>query len=179
MAYEHKRQHWSNWHITINTNQHERTAAQRQTNGRILADAVRDACEIPAVLWSWLRHFSNGNKIQFTPHMMGAVTRIRSRVSLEIGPDAANTSVHCHWLLEVEHRTRLQIDAVQLREQIEELTGFRGTHINIRFVKGAGDDKEYLLRYLQKDGVPRGVAQNADNRALQQSLLIDEMEQHL
>lgn len=172
------RPHWSNWHITLNTNQRERTDEQRETNARILSDAVDDACSKPEHLWRWLKHYVGGNRIDFTPENAGWVHRVRARVSLEVGPNAKNTSVHCHILLEVEHVTRVHIDHFEFKRIIEELTGWRGTNIKSRFVKGQGEDKEYLLRYIQKDGVPRRTAATADNRAIQNSERMIELEEY-
>lgn len=175
---EHRRPHWSNWSITINTNRHERTEAAREASARALADAVDDACTQPQYLWRWLKHFVGGEQIPFTAANSHWVQRIRARVALEVGPNARNRSVHCHILLEVQHVTRLQIDHFELKRIIEEITGWRGTNIQSRFVKGDGEDKEYLLRYLQKDGVPRRPAREEDNHGVQMSETVLEIEDY-
>jgi hypothetical protein len=171
---------WSNWHITVNTNQHERTDAERAANARVLADAVDDATTMQNLLFNWLMYYSPARaKERLTEEQQGAVVRIRNRVSLEEGPNAANRSVHCHWLIEVMHYTRIQVDMHALRDVLVDLTGFNGLNIRIRFVKGDGEDREYLLRYLQKDGVPARAARDEDNRRLGDSELVAEDEVNL
>lgn len=175
---EHNKPHWSNWHITVNANQHETSDEQRLETARVLADAVEDAIKMPELLWRWLKHFRNGRKHTFTAEQAQYVTRIRARVALEEGPNARNRSIHCHILLEVEHTTRVQLDQHELLDVLEQLTGWRGLNIKARFVKGEGSDKEYLLRYLQKDGVPRRRAADPDNARIQASRDVLDIEEY-
>lgn len=175
---EHKRNHWSNWHITVNTNQHEQNRAQRIATAQKLADAVDDCCTNPKILYTWLLHYVDGRKERFTKKNARWVSRVRARVGLEVGPNDKNRSVHCHILLEVEHKTRVQIDQNTLKQQLCALTGFGGINISTRFVKGDGEDKEYLLRYIQKDGIPNRRARDPDNLRIQATEDILEIEHH-
>ena len=177
-GYEHERSHWSNWHITVNTNRHERTDAERTETARVLADAFEDCVTESRIFYSWVKHFRDGGQDRFTRDTAGAISRVRARVALEQGPQARNRSIHAHIILEIEHRTRLQINNRELLLRLEQLTGWYGMNISSRFVKGDGEDKEYLLRYLQKDGMPRRAAADPDNARLQQSDAILDIEEH-
>lgn len=176
---EHERQHWSNWHITVNTNRHERTDEDRLETARTLADAIDDAIRMPELLWTWLLHFTGGRRVAFTDEETAWISRIRARVALEEGPRANNRSVHCHILLEVEHVTRVQVDQWQLARVLEQITGWTGINVKSRFVKGEGSDREYLLRYIQKDGVPTRRARDPENRRIQQASEVLEIEEHV
>lgn len=166
-GHEHDRMHWSNWHITINTNRHETDDGQRRETARILADAIDDAVHEERIFYAWVKHYVAGDRIDFTPNTAGAISTVRLRVGLEQGPQAANRSIHAHILIEIGHTTRLQIVDSQLLNALENLTGWYGMNIKSRFVKGDGEDKEYLLRYIQKDGVPRQPASDPDNARIQ------------
>ena len=173
------RQFWSNWHITVNANRHEKTHKARMETAQLLSDAVATAIREPQHLWYWLRYFHNKEQKDFPEKMKQRVERIRARCALEMGGKANNRSVHVHIMLEVQHRTRVQIDPMRFQEVLEKITGLSGFNTLSRFVRGNGEDKEYLLRYLQKDGVPARKARDPDNARIQASREVGEVEEYV
>lgn len=172
--------YWSNWHITVNANQREKSRADRLVTARILSDAVEEAVQNPRHLWYWLRYYKRGQgQIDFPPAEQAKVERVRARVSLEGAAGKGARSVHVHILIEVQHRTRVQIDEARFREVLVRETGFDNLNTKSRFVRGNGEDKEYLLRYLQKEGKPERVARDPDNRALQRDEEVHEVEEQV
>lgn len=143
------RRHWSNWHITANLNQRGIGQAAQLESVRRLRDFCHDSLMRPPMLWQWLKHYTGGGREDFTPEEQQYVERIRARVSIERG-DGANGSIHAHILLEVQHRTRVHIDPAALSALIKAEFGEQA-NIRSRFVRGDGDDRDFLLKYISKD----------------------------
>lgn len=138
--------HYSNWHITINANQPNKSA-------RVVARELTEA--INALLrdnvYDWLRYFDADTNTQrpLDGNERAEVMRVRAQAALERGGDN-NRSVHAHILLEVQHTTMLHVDYRVIRDIISAYTG-NSVNVSTRFAPGDGEDKNFLLHYISKE----------------------------
>jgi len=133
---------WSNFLVTLNTN----------SRSLETLDDLRNAIDIMPTypyVWQWLYHVSpGGKKIAFDEATSQLVDRVRVRCAFESAGSTGN--VHAHCIIEVGHRTMVQIDAVGLREFFQEHLPINvGFNLNNKFVPGK--DMEYTLQYITKE----------------------------
>lgn len=147
---------YSNFHITVNTN---RTDANLVP---LLREAVDSMVE-GDTLWTWLRQYDGQRQIAFDEETQPLVQRVRIRAALESG-GAQNHGQHVHLLLEVTHTTLVQVDKAALVRHFLQCVGCN-CNIHVRFLRGAGDDKDFILHYITKEGVP--TRRTADTRNAQ------------
>ncbi len=157
---------WSNYHLTINWNT-ANTAPNRAAAVNSMRARLPEACRTP-LLWTWLKFRAGPHDYRdFPVAQRPLVMRIRMRPAFEAG-GGQNASVHAQILVEVTHRTWVNIDSGRLRAALRLPAG---ANMHLRFVRGDPNtqDREYLLRYLNKEGVPVAPA-DPDNAGLQSAL---------
>lgn len=142
------RQVWSNYHITI---QPHLPNAPRTEHVRLLNRALT---RLLNRRWTWLRIVDNGATRAFNPNERNLVDSIRARPSLEAGADGA---IHMHIVLEVMHHTSVQVDYMEVRDAVRSV--LPQANCNTRYLNYDGADREFLLRYVLKDGAPAALGQ--------------------
>lgn len=147
---------WSNFHITVNFNKRDYS----------LVPVIREAIERMAVepdVWRWLKHYHDGQQIDFEGGARHDIKRIRIRAVFE-DQGTHNRGVHVHILVEVYHTTLVQINKSELVGLFQDIVGHR-PNIHCRFLRGDGESKDFILHYITKE-VPRVRAQNPQNERL-------------
>lgn len=134
------KEHWSNWHITINFN---------KPGGR---DEIREFKEcLDSILgdlhWQWLMRFDNGNRRPFTPLEHDLVNTIKATIGFERGP--ANGFLHAHVILEVGHWTMLQLDGKEIQRMVDVNCGV-SSNVQFRFLPGDSNSVAYIHKYITK-----------------------------
>src|SRR5271166_477591 len=102
---------WSNFHITINFNVVDED----------MVYTIKEAIEYAfgrELIFTWLKKVENRKQRPFQDGEEDQVETIRLRVGLENGGEQ-NKGVHAHILLEVGHRTMVQIDKRELKEALD------------------------------------------------------------
>lgn len=150
---------WSNWHVTVNTNK----------NQADLIYVMREAIELlpePQYLWRWLKHYAHGRQEDFDEAEKAKVYSVRLRAAFE-NKGKQNKGLHVHILVEVAHSTSVQINKQGFLAVCRELLGVP-VNAQFRFLRGSGEDKDFILHYMTKE-VPRGAkAANPENSKLQE-----------
>lgn len=150
---------WSNFHITVQTN---------STNEDVI-DALRDGCHTMTDgdnLWRWLKQYNGEQQVDFTDVTQGLVERVRLRVAFEHG-GTRNPGVHAHIIVEVAHRTMVQVNVAGIRDIFRKAVGAE-CHVWCRFLRGEGEDKDFCLRYITKE-VPEYHPRDSRNAQLQKA----------
>jgi len=135
------KQRWSNFHITINFN------AGAAADVRRARAAIEDLSN-HAYLWTWLRYYNGDHQMVFPHEDRDLVERLRWRVGFENNGEH-NHNLHAHILLEIQHRTCIQLNKFAIKRALADL-GFEGANVNVRFMKGNADDKDWILQYITK-----------------------------
>jgi hypothetical protein len=144
---------WSNFHITVNPN-----APASSTN---MVQDLRYTAEqmvTSEYLWTWLRQYVNGSRIPFSPGEKHKVETVRQRCAIEQSDSGSNQSHHLHIVLEIGHRTMVQIDINELKTLFQTFTGYY-PNIKVDFIKGSGENLQYILKYITKE-VPSQISGN-------------------
>lgn len=148
--------------MTVNFNVH----------GDALMRPMRRAIELMADednLWLWLRQFNGHSQVDFTPESSLSIDRVRVRAAFEEG-GKNNKALHAHLVVEIAHETMVQVSKAGLVDYFETAVGAK-PNIHCRFVRGEGEDKDFILRYITKE-VPSykpGKWQNAKLQAAMNS----------
>lgn len=148
---------WSNFHVTVNFN----------VVGDALMRPMRAAIERMVEgdnLWLWLRHYNGHSQEEFSAQESMLVDRVRVRAAFEDG-GKNNKALHAHLVIEVAHETMVQINKFELVQYFEAAVGAK-PNIHCRFVRGEGEDKDFILRYITKE-VPSYKPANWQNSKLQ------------
>ncbi len=159
---------WSNFHITVNAN------AAKKNYGASIRE-LREACEYMVhnpELWTWLKQYKHGQQVEFKGAQKMLVERVRMRAAIE-QEGQTNHSPHVHIVLEVAHRTMVQIDKSELKDLFEHFCG-EGVNVHFRFIPGKGDDMEYIFKYITKE-VPQQPAARRANENIRQAFLEGEI----
>lgn len=154
------RRRWSNFHITINTNQNIGQLGGWQAARAGLA-GITTAVEDTIDNWqAWLMEFVDGQQVPIAN--AAVIHNIRARVALERGGN--NNQLHAHIVLEVEHDTRVQIDREQLINAWRQAYAQPGS-VYIRLLTEQ-EDLGFLLDYILKQGLPPNAISDANQRLL-------------
>lgn len=148
---------WSNFHITANFN------VDSEDHIRELVNAVEEMVEHP-YLWWWLKQYDGERRVDFDMVSKMDVQSVRLRAGVEHG-GTQNHGLHVHILVEVAHRTMVQVDKEGIIDTLEHFVGLK-PNVHVRFVKGEGDDKDFILRYIQKEVPSLHRQTKAGNRRL-------------
>lgn len=103
----------------------------------------------PDHLWKWLKHYSHGNRVDFDTDTAVDVESVRLRAAFE-HEGKHNHGLHVHILIEVGHRTMVQVDKFGLCQIFRDFVG-ENPNCHVRFVPGAGEDKDFILHYITKE----------------------------
>ena len=133
---------WSNFHITVNFNKDD---ASLIYNMRAAVDAL---VELP-YLWMWLKHYSGGQQVDFTDENSLDIERVRLRAAFE-HKGVHNKGLHVHILVEIAHDTMVQISKFGLCEIFRKFVN-ENPNVHGRFLKGSGEDKDFILQYITKE----------------------------
>ena len=147
---------FSNFHATINFNKDDEA----------LIYAMREAVEAMVDedhLFEWLRLYEDGQQKRFDDATMGDVKYVRLRAAFEHG-GKHNRGLHVHILIEVEHDTMVQISKYGLCQIFRDYV-HENPNCHVRFVKGEGEDKDFILHYITKE-VPEYRPQSQLNARL-------------
>jgi len=136
---------WSNFHITINLNKGN---DRSDTLFYDLCDFCEDLVQTEWV-FCWLKLYKDGRQQTFEGLDRYDVETVRARVSME-SKGKRNKSLHAHLLLEVGHRTMVQVDYHAMTQLAKEVFG-EGVNIQGRFIRGEGDEKAFILHYITKE----------------------------
>ncbi len=150
---------YSNFHVTVNFNvdAEEHIGAFREAiEGMVTSD----------VLWTWLRQYDGGEQLEFDDANKPLVDRVRLRAALEHGGQQ-NHGLHAHIVIEIAHTTMVQINKSALVTHFANVVGL-APNIHCRFIKGNGEDKDFILHYITKE-VPTYRPENARNAQLQRA----------
>jgi hypothetical protein len=152
---------WSNFYITVNPN----ASANHPTMVQDLRYAA-DQMVQSDYLWTWLRQYVDRARIPFSPAERIKVETVRMRCAIEQSDSGSNQSHHLHIVLEIGHRTMVQIDIAMLKELFQTFTGVY-PNIKVDFIKGSGENMQYILKYITKE-VPSGFSVKRHQRKMQQ-----------
>lgn len=108
-----------------------------------------DALVTPDYLFTWLKHFNGRWQEEFEADTMLDVYSVRIRAAFE-HEGKRNHGLHCHLLIEVGHSTSVQIAQKGFCDVFRAIVG-ENPNCKIRFVKGVGEDKDFILHYLTKE----------------------------
>lgn len=133
---------YSNFHVTVNFNVDDEAHLPRMRR------AIEDMAE-PQFLWTWLRRYDNGAQRNFAPAERALVDRVRLRAAFE-HEGRHNRGLHVHILIEVAHETFVQIDSRGIMDLFRRVVGLN-PNVNCRFVRGNGEDKDFILHYITKE----------------------------
>lgn len=153
---------YSNFHITVNFNKREHALVPSM---RIATEAMVEG----DYLWTWLKRYDGHQQVDFVGGDKLLVERVRLRAAFEERGEH-NKGVHVHILVEVAHRTMVQVSKQGVELVFREFVGHT-PNVHCRFIRGSGDDKDFILHYITKE-VPRHPAKGANQRlmrAMQQS----------
>ncbi len=138
---------WSNFHVTVNANAPEDAMGTVRDLRRGVENMV-----LAKYMWEWLKRFDGSQRVDMTSEYKFLVQRVRIRAALEQGGQT-NKSVHVHMVIEVAHRTMVQIDKYGVQDIFQRTLGWV-PNVDVRFIQGRGEDKSYILKYITKE-VPR------------------------
>ncbi len=157
---------YSNFHVTVNTNKDDEDLvyAMRETIDELAFDPY---------LWKWLKQYDGRAQVAFTPENAPLVDSIRLRAAIEHGGEN-NRGLHAHILIEIAHDTMVQIYSNGIKDVFRHFLGFE-PNVRCRFIKGAGDDKDFILHYITKE-VPRRKSNNPANNRLAQAMRADDQQ---
>jgi hypothetical protein len=133
---------WSNFHITVNFN----------TRAPGIVGRIRNAVERMVdrdLVWTWLKQYKGGGQRDFEGAERMLVERVRIRAAIE-GGGQQNNGIHAHIVVEVAHRTMVQVNKDGVCNLMRDLVG-SNPNVHCRFIKGDGEDKDFILRYLMKE----------------------------
>jgi len=127
-----------------------------------MREAVDQMVEEP-YLWWWLRQYDGTSQVAFDDDSMQLVESVRLRAAFEHG-GKRNHGLHVHIVIEVAHRTMVQIDKRGLCDIFRKFVGMN-PNCDVRFIKGVGEDKDFILHYITKE-VPSYKPESALNARL-------------
>ena len=156
-----KRAKYSNFLLTINTNQAIQPtdaafeAARKRFRG-ILEQILGGNNIIRYVKWR-----EQGVDATNGPDKIESVN---VETTIEVG--SANVSLHSHSLVQFKHHTVLHLDQMKMRHVIKRGMGIDGEcHLNIKMVsRNANTDLQSVTAYIRKD-LPEAPADETDNVA--------------
>ncbi len=131
-----------------------------------LIGKMREAVEAmitPEWLWVWLKRYDGGEQCDFDITDMDLVHRVRLRAAFE-NEGKVNKGLHVHILIEIAHVTLVQLSKQGLVMVFSHFVGMN-PNVHCRFVKGSGEDKDFILHYLTKE-VPTYQPQSQLNSRL-------------
>ena len=141
---------WSNFHITVNLNASNR---DRITTIQDIVSAT-NALASSDWLWRWIKEYKNGARRDFTGADKMLVETVRIRAGIEQEGEN-NRSVHAHLVVEIGHRTAVQVDYAGIKNCFREFT-HREPNVRVDFIRGSGENLAYILKYITKE-VPRNA----------------------
>lgn len=147
---------WSNFHVTVNFNRSDLGHMDK------MKEAVEEMGDDPFLGW-WLKQYDGTGQVDFTDATWPLVETVRIRAAFE-NEGKQNHGLHLHILIEIGHTTMVQVSKDGIVRLFRQLVGL-DPNVHCRFVKGSGEDKEFILHYLTKE-VPRTGAQDPSNRRL-------------
>ena len=147
---------YSNFHVTVNFNKDDASLIYP------MRDAIERMVEDPW-LWRWLKHYRDGAQHDFMPDTELFVESVRLRAAFE-REGKHNKGLHVHILIEIAHDTMVQISKFGLCQLMRDFVG-HNPNCDIRFVKGSGEDKDFILHYLTKE-IPRYTPKSQLNSRL-------------
>mgnify|MGYP000846069763 CR=1 FL=1 len=148
---------WSNFHVTINFNTADDNIMPQ------FRSAIEDMIEGDN-LWRWLKYYKNGYQHDFDGETQHLVETVRLRAAFE-NKGEQNKGIHAHILIEVGHTASVQINKQALVDFFRPRVG-RNPNIFSRFVKGNGDDKNFILHYITKEVPAEWETNDRHNKAI-------------
>ena len=133
---------WSNFHVTINFNKDDESLLPKM---RAAVDAMSESPH----LWTWLKQYDGSGQVDFTRNTAHLVESVRLRATFEHQGNV-NHGLHVHIVIEVAHRTMVQISKYGICELFRQIVG-ENPNCHCRFIRGDGEDKDFILRYITKE----------------------------
>lgn len=157
---------YSNFHVTVNFN------VDSEAHLPLMRDAVEAMVE-QRWMWTWLKQFDGTSQLEFTRDTMPMVERVRLRAAFEHN-GKQNHGLHVHILIEVAHTTMVQISKFGICELFRHFCAMN-PNVNCRFLRGSGEDKDFILEYMLKE-VPSYRPQSQLNSRLRSAFRGDREE---
>jgi predicted SnoaL-like aldol condensation-catalyzing enzyme len=133
---------WSNFHVTVNLN------VDDEAHIHAMRAAVEEMAEIPT-LWRWLKQFNGEEQVDFTSQTSALVEHVRLRAAFEHG-GKTNKGLHVHILIEVTHTTMVQVSKDGVAAIFRQACKMQ-PNVHCRFLRGTGEDKDVILKYITKE----------------------------
>ena len=151
---------WSNFHITVNFN------VDSEDHLPAMREAIESMVELPFVWW-WIKQFDGSERIDFVGDQKQLVDTVRIRAVFE-HKGKQNHGLHVHMVVEIGHDTMVQVDKEGVSEVFRQFVNMQ-PNVHVRFVKGSGEDKDFILLYLSKE-IPSYKPNNQWNSRLKSAL---------
>jgi hypothetical protein len=133
---------WSNFHVTVNLNKDTEDVLPPMR-------AAVEAMSQDPYLWWWVKRYDGTEQVDFTPEDSQLVEGVRLRAAFEHG-GTRNHGLHVHIVVEIQHVTMVQLSKFGICEIFRRFTG-ENPNCHCRFVKGSGEDKDFILQYITKE----------------------------
>lgn len=79
----------------------------------------------------------------------GNIKDVISHTDIELGRSKYGGRLHCHTLLEIEHKTRVQVDTEAIKETLKAfMPTVKNPWVWVRFVM---DHQKSILKYIRKE----------------------------
>jgi len=162
---------WSNFHLTVNSNIND------EGHIRAMREAIEDMAQ-PPTLWKWLKQFNGEEQVDFTSATAPLVDHVRLRAAFE-HEGKINKGLHVHILVEVTHTTMVQVSKEGVASIFRQAIGVN-CNVHCRFLRGAGEDKDFILEYITKE-VPSYRPKDQGNSRLRSAFNKDDdpVESHM
>jgi predicted SnoaL-like aldol condensation-catalyzing enzyme len=102
-------------------------------------------------------------QVAFAPQTQSLVQNVRLRAAFE-HEGKRNKGLHVHILIEVTHTTMVQISKEGLVQIFRQFV-HKEPNVHCRFLRGNGEDKDFILHYITKE-VPSYAPNDIGNRQL-------------
>ncbi len=122
-----------------------------------------DSMLSPRYLWTWLKQYDGSSQVDFNRQTKPLVERVRFRAAFE-HEGKHNKGLHVHIVIEIAHTTMVQISKYGICEMFREIVKMN-PNCHCRFLKGSGEDKDFILQYITKE-VPTYKPQSQLNSRL-------------
>lgn len=129
---------YSHWFITLSTNQrYDADDPSKDSDAEVFEAVIEDILKnIPKYVKMPDDHAWSTERIE----------DVDGEYTVEWGPKTK--ALHCHALIKIKHRSKLQLDYGALKEKVKSELGLNEVYMNTRLVKAGGS--EWLAEYIDK-----------------------------
>jgi hypothetical protein len=129
---------YSHWFITLSTNQrYKEDDPNKESDSEIFEEVIQDILQnVPKYVKMPEGETWSKEKIE----------EVDCDFTIEWG--STTNALHCHALVKIKHRSRLQLDYASIKEKVKEELGVSNVYMQTKLVKAGGDN--FLLEYIDK-----------------------------